>query len=117
MASHEVSGTYLYRLGISPRAFTYTLGASFFKIAIVGHIHGVRNVTGDIEQRFAVGLHSGFGLLQAFCIRVQRIMEYFRRRAFFDNSARVHNYYVIRHFGNNAQIVSYKQNRTVYSAL
>ena len=46
---------------------------------------------------------------------MQGVVEYFRSRSLFDNSAGVHYYDVISHFGNNAEIVRNQKYRTVYS--
>ena len=65
MTCDKVSGAHLHHAGILTGAFGGALGASFLEIAVLGHIDGIGNVTGNVIQFGAVVQgHGGFGLLQ-----------------------------------------------------
>ena len=113
MARYEMRRTYLYHAGIFAGTLTDTLCASFFKIAMVGHIDGIGYVAGNVKQFLFFGFHRRFGFLQALRVRVARVVENLRNRTLLDDSASIHNDDVIRHFCDNTQIVRNEQDRAV----
>ena len=53
-----MGGAYLHHSGIIATALFRALRASLLEEAMLRHIHGVRNVAGDIKERVAVRIHS-----------------------------------------------------------
>ena len=113
MTCHEVGGAQLNHAGVIARAFLRARGATLLEIAVVGHVHRIGNVAGDVEQGVGVGVHGGLGLLQADGVGVLGIVEDLPHRALLDDPSCIHDHHVVGHLGHHAQIVGDEQDGAV----
>mgnify|MGYP006864373390 CR=1 FL=1 len=113
MTCHKVGGAHLHHAGVLTGALIHTLRASFFKVAMVGHIDGVRHVAGNVEQGIASRIQGRLGLLQADGVRMHGVVEDLGNGTLLNNSTCIHNDDVVRHLCDNAEVVSDKHDRAV----
>ena len=76
------------------------------EIAGVGEIDGVGNLSGNrIEWLVYVRVDHRLALLQAYSIRMERIVEYIVCRSLLYHASCIHNYDLVCHLGYYSEIV------------
>ena len=113
-ASDAVRGRNLYHGRIISGALHAAAVASVRKITGGRHIYGVGNVARNAVKTVDFSADDGLAFLQPYRIGVHGIFENLLHRAFFHDSAGVHDDDVIHHFRDDAEVVRDKHDTAAY---
>ena len=108
---------YLNHRRIAAEARLTPLVTTVSEIAMVTHIHRVRNVSGYAVKPVDVLPDGRLALLKPYRIWVEGIFENLLNSSPLYHSSGIHDDNVVNHLGNNAEVVSYKQYASAYLVL
>ena len=95
MTEYAVRIGHFYFLRVFPFAFAAAAIASILKQTLVRHIYRIRHVAGyTVQIRADIRFKRGFCFLYAFCVRMQRIIEYFVNRTLDRKSTRLNSSHI-----------------------